>query len=335
MNHRWLSRLGFPLLLLLLSMVPAPAAPVEADPNKDYHVTPDVGPFMIIVTSYSGADAAKFAHALCYEIRSSYHMPAFIYNRGAEERRQQDEALRQKRKQQQEWFAQNGYQPDSLPPLKRYRIEEQYAVLVGSFKDMDAARKELTRIKKLDAPKSVPLDVWNVNGQEQGQKKDGNTQVKVNPFAQSFVVRNPTVKFEPEPEKPDPFLKELNAGEEFSLLQVKKPWTLVVKDFYGQTVIQPQSAPDSFMKKLFGDKKRSLLDAGAHDAHEIARGLRLMKLDAYVLHTRWGSVVTVGAYDSKDDPKLLQMKQVLQEHQQLAPNLHLFANPLPMPVPQL
>jgi hypothetical protein len=51
-------------------------------------------------------------------------------------------------------------------------------------------------------------------------------------------------------------------------------------------------------------------------AHEIVRVLRdAMKVEAYVMHTRYGSVITIGSYDSQDDPRLLQNKQMFGNFQ--------------------
>src|SRR6266487_4232689 len=60
----------------------------EADPQKDYSVTPEVGTWMICAASYMGETAPKMAHDLVLELRRDpYDLPAFVFNRGAEERR--------------------------------------------------------------------------------------------------------------------------------------------------------------------------------------------------------------------------------------------------------
>jgi hypothetical protein len=312
-------------------------ARTEADPAKDYHITPEVGPWMICVTSYVGPEAAKMAHDLCLELRSRYHLPAWVFNRGAEERRAREEEVRRRRAQQlaaQEALKRQGLKADVPLRIPRVRVEEQYAVLVGGFRDMDAARKQLDHIKQLETPKSVPLDsIGTIDRGEKNVKPEERYQpVYVNPFKFSFVAPNPTVKVQHESEKPDPALKSLNAHESYSLLQVKKPWTLVVKDFQGATVLQPQAAPDSLLEKLLNRKDRSMLEAGAKQAHEVAKVLRDMHMEAYVLHTRWSSIVTVGSYDAPDDPRLLQNQKMLAG-QRLSAGIEFFARPLPMPVP--
>ena len=50
----WSANVALILFLLTGWLSTTPAARVEDDPNKDYQVTPEVGPCMIIVSSYSG-----------------------------------------------------------------------------------------------------------------------------------------------------------------------------------------------------------------------------------------------------------------------------------------
>src|SRR5262245_13345693 len=67
------------------------AARVEADPSKTYVVTPEVGPWMVCVTTYAGPEGRQLARELALEIRRRDDLPAFIYDRGEEQRRQQAE----------------------------------------------------------------------------------------------------------------------------------------------------------------------------------------------------------------------------------------------------
>lgn len=313
----------------------------EADPSKEYMVSPADGPWMIIVTGYTGASAAKYAHDLALELRSHYDLRAFTFNRTAEERRKLDEERKQqeeRRRQQEQYLQQMGLKVDMPARVRTYRVEEQYAVLVGGYKDMETARKALERIKKLDPPQTVPLDEMNIAGPDASDKDKKKVSVekeKLNPFRTAFVCRNPSVPVEKAQDQPDPLLKELNAGESYSLLKTSKPWTLMVKEYHRAVVVQA-SAPNTFLDKLLG-RQHGELDAMASQAHEIARVLRQINIEAYVLHTRWGSVVAVGSYDSPNDPKLLQNQRVLANLKFAAkegPSTDLFSNPVPWPIPR-
>src|SRR5438132_398747 len=57
-------------------------ARIEADPNKDYAVTPEAGPWMISATCYVGPEAPNLAHELVVDIRNRFDFPAWVCNQG-------------------------------------------------------------------------------------------------------------------------------------------------------------------------------------------------------------------------------------------------------------
>jgi hypothetical protein len=306
-----------------------PAQPGGPDINAEFAVTPAAGPWMILASSYTGPMAAQMAHELVLHIRNNCKLPAYVFNRGKEEREKQAEEIRKMRK----------LAPDA--PVRTYRIEDQYAVLIGGYKDMETARKALDDIRKLPPPDNRLCNiVWNAGPGDKDGKKGMAERAFLSPFKTAFVVRNPTVPAPPPEDKPDPFLKELNAGEKYSLFKCGKPWTLAIKDYYGSCEVQNRlSGGGTILGKIGGGKNQGdLLAASALQAHELARILREhMHLEAYVLHTRNRSVVSVGGFDSADDPKLIQMQQQLAKLQFQgagAAVLQLWPQPLPMQVPK-
>jgi len=333
-----------PVLAVLASTGHFAAREMEADPGKDYHVFPELGPWMVCIHSYTtgptadptaapGPDPAQMAHDLVLELRSKYQLPAFIFNRGQEERKKQQQEIAETRK---------------LCPEARVRIvriEEQFAVLVGGYKDMDTAHKALEDIKKLKPPSDrfCILGERVVPGDCKGEKGNWIQQIKISPFANAFVAHNPTVPFEqPKEEGPDPFLKTLNRNESLSLLKNPKPWTLAVKSFRGIGMMQAaqSSSSNSLLDALgLGNKGGETLNAGAMQAHEMAELLRKMNFEAYVLHTRNNSVVCVGGFDSQNDPRLFQMQQTMSKLRFQCPrpdmDMQLMAQPLPMEVPHV
>lgn len=334
-----MKRLLCALAVGLAMVVRAGAAPqVDADPTKDYTIRPEVGPWVIYVHSYTESrdpnrpKAPDLAREMCLEIRSKYNLPAWIFNRGEEEKRKQREYVERVRKL-----------TDQTPGarIRVHHIEEQCAVLIGGYKDMDAARAALDSIKKLKSPeKKHLLDVITVTGQAKTvdgkAPKEAQTGQFVNPFVSSFVARNPTVAAEKpanDPTKADKLLRELNSGRPYNLMANRHPWTLAVKEFQGASTIQSKGASSSSFLDMLGFGKRSgeLLNAGALQAEEIARVLRELKFDAYVLHTRFSSVVTVGGFENKEDPQMAQLQKKLGGAK-FGP-IELFVRPLPMPVP--
>ena len=121
------------------------------------------------------------------------------------------------------------------------------------------------------------------------------------------------------PEKgPDPLLKKLNAYEQYSLLKCRKRYTALVAAFQGLAVIQPASAPSGFLDKLWGSSSGKSLDASAVNAQNLASLLGKLNLgEVYVLHTRQGSLVTIGGFDSPDDPQMQRIQQTLDLNRDL------------------
>ncbi len=306
------------------------------DINAAYAVTPEAGAWMICVASYLGESSSELAYQLCTYLRQK-HYPAYVYNRGNEERKKLQEELD---KQQQ-----------ALPGLPRRRIlahpqEEQYAVLLGGFRDMDAANAQLKKVRKWDLPDiklksgKPAYDTYDVY--EPGpSKKFELKRIPVNPFHSAMVVPNPTVPQQRKPvAKVDPIWKKLNADEPRSLYKCPKPWTLAVQEFRGAHAIQTTSTSSSFLDKLgFGDHPGQRLDNAARMAQQVCDMFRKLGFKSYVLHTRYNSVVTVGEFDSRDDPAMQRTQDQLarmsfRNGTTGGTAFSLFARALPMEVPR-
>jgi hypothetical protein len=301
-----------------------------------FAVSPEAGKWMICAASYTGPDAAELAEQHAQEIRRRDKLPAYTFSWSNAERKRLKEELDRLQEMN----------PNRPVRRRTIRVEEQWAVLIGGWPDMDAARAALDKVKKLPAHDLKlnsgrnPFDLIVV--QDPDGDKSKSQAVRRNPLHTAFVVRNPTVPADPKPtNKFDPFWKELNKEESFSLLKNPKAYTLVVKEYRGVSSLQPRTATSSFLEKLsLSNKGREVLDAGASNAHNLAETLRKLKFDAYVLHTRMSSIVTVGAFDSLDDPNLLRVQEQLAAlRQQLANQqggdpLQLMVQAIPMEVPR-
>lgn len=300
---------------------------IDADPNQKYEVTPAAGAYMICAASFTGEKAAGLASDLVLDIRRNYNLPAFVFNRGAEERL----------KQKEEFLRFHAAHPEQK--MRICRIEEQFAVLVGGFKDWDSARKALDGFKSLRPTNTNVMAKMTRQreGEKDGKKGIFTETVLVNPFQSSFVVRNPSAPVEQAAQEqgPDPFLKELNSGESYSVYKCRKPWTLAVAVFQSPPVkVDPGRESSGFLDKLLGDSSGERLSAGAMNAHNLAEQLRKAKFEAYVFHTRTSSVVCIGGYDRKDDPQLLRIAagQRFQGSDPRGASVFL-STPLPMEVP--
>jgi len=316
---------AFAGLVLLLGTGRFVARDVEADPKQTYSVTAEVGGWMICAASYTGPEASQLAHDMVLEIRQNYNLPAYLFNRGADERRKQREELDRIRQ------LTNG---EGRPRF--CRIEEQFAVLVGGYKDMESARKALDGFKKLQPSQKLMASITTAKPTtKDGQKGMMIEKAYLNPFLSAFVVRNPTAAVDHTADKaPDPFLKKLNSGETYSIYKCKKPFTLAVAIFQGAPLLQQPDSDPSFFAKLIGASSGEQLAASALNAHNLAQVLSGLGYETYVFHTRYNSVVSVGSFERGDDPQIARMSAVLHEKIKAQPQVRLLAQPLPMPVPK-
>jgi hypothetical protein len=311
------------------------------DINAAFAVTTDAGLWMICAASYQGPDAPELANKLCTYLRA-HRYSTYVFNRGNEERKQLQEEL-------------DRWQREHPNTVRRWRLahmqEEQLAVLIGGFKDVDAASAELKKVRKLDLPDiklssgKPAFDTYDAYEQAQGKKGYELKRYAINPFHTAFVIRNPTVPQErKQSAKADPLWKKLNSEEPRSLYKCPKPWTLVVQEYTGAQVIQPANASGGFLEKLgFNDKNLGKrLDQSAAMAQELCdmlRNDRRFGLKSYVLHTRYSSVVTVGEFDGPKDPGMQRVREQLKHFtfkngKTGETTSLLFANPVPMEVPR-
>lgn len=306
------------------------------DINAAYAVTPQAGPWMICVASYMGESAAELAYQLCTHLRQKNY-PAYVYNRGSAERKKLQEELDQQQR--------------AMPGVPRRRKlahpeEEQFAVLLGGFPDVDAASAQLKKVRKWDLPDiklksgKPAFDTYDVY-EPSKDKKFELKRFPVNPFHTAMVVPNPTAPSQHKPVvKVDPLWKTLNANEPRSLYKCPKKWTLAVQEFRGAYAVQTASSPGGgFLEKIgLGDHSARRLDNAARMAEQVCDMFKKLGFKSYVLHTRYNSIVTVGEFDARDDPALLRTQEQLarmsfQNGTTGETAFNLFAKALPMEVP--
>lgn len=353
--------------------------------NRDIQPTPEAGPWMICVHSYITKEAPEWARQMAGELRSnsSYRLPAYVFTYGLEERRKEYERVKDliekqrkalKAKDLEIIYGRSGEATVSndLPLayamrlLKVQHMPVQCAVLVGGYASEDAAHRALLQIKKLPQPdpNKVKLDVKfygaDANPLDQKNlkiKRDSGAAEYVNPFHKAFVCRNPAIKQDHVADgawdaKELETFRRLNHDEPYSLLKCKKPITLAIKQFQTFTTIQARDSAPGILEKIgFNTRGGSDgVDQAAHDAHNLAELLRTHKqlqVEAYVLHSKYSSVVTVGGFDSVTDPNLIAMQNALparltafenalreQDRTRQFKTMMFFPRPTPMKVPR-
>jgi hypothetical protein len=126
-------------LALAVLAAPAGADPVAADP---YAITPEVGPWVICAASYMGEDSLNLAHQMVEHLRTDYHLPAYLFDRGDAERQAYLEEHRQK----------EAYYGGIHLPFRHPKFTPSCAVLIGGYPDVESANSALLKVKKLQAP---------------------------------------------------------------------------------------------------------------------------------------------------------------------------------------
>ena len=276
------------VLLVGFAWREAPAA-IEAVPGKAYRLTERHGPWMIMVTSLSGNerqdDARDAADQLVLALRKK-GVPAYTFEQEA----------------RVEKFTSND--PLGNPHRRVYAAQRpMVAVVAGNYEDESdrLAQRTLTWVKNFEP-------TIRYKSETTGEQKTYKMSLK-----KAFLTRNPLLG--PEPEKLDPLVKLLNADSgEHSLLTNKGNYTLVIASFYGSTALKPAKFAEFDMQV----RSNRTLDNAAQNAWELCRMLknheriRNLKLDVYVYHDRHRSIVTVGSFQSKDDPRIAQMRSVFE-----------------------
>jgi hypothetical protein len=343
------------------------------DINKDIEIDAKAGNWVIFVMSYSGPKAPEMARKFVAVMRGHYKWNAFVFNYGAEEKRKEYERVQKARQEQIDALKKAGLDTNLPIRIATIRIDEHTGVLLGGYKTRDEATAALKRLQdpKITDPKhligNVDLDTVvtakldptaanSIKSREWGTKVVNQDVAYVNPFQKAFVAHNPhpdvpKVNNNMTPEEELKFLRHVNREEPLTLLNCKRPFTLVIKEYRMpyKTVADPREAND-FLNQLrkadtFLDmfksglmrrgKEEEWADRAAHNAHDLAEGLRKNKLEAYVLHSKYCSYVTVGNYDSLQDPQLLAMQRVLEPmlKSDAYRALDLFPSALPMLIP--
>lgn len=308
-------------LLIALGLLAAGVGTVEAGGNieavkgKEYTITKKHGPWMIMVASFSpvqnvdaqkdeGYTAREAAVELVYQLRHKAGIPAYVFMQDA----QKGEIETSNRLQQREkriYAARRG----------------QICVLAGNYTSIDektntgkSAHRTLAYIKK-----HFKADFLLKNG-----ARFKSTPGQPSPLSGAFFTVNPLLSPEEVQDATvDPLLVQLNRGQRYSLLENPHQYTLVIATFIGGTskvMLGGEEEKKSFLESFTPaayDAAKNSLDKAGEDAIELATAMRNASKygygedfeDVYVWHDSRKSMVTIGGFDSVDDPRIRQFMQ--------------------------
>ena len=270
---------------------------VDADPQKEYRVTEENGPWMIVACSFSGEGAEEQAHELVLELRRDFRLPAYVHQRKYD-------------------FTGKvtgiGLDPKGRPRKMRYQNAAkftEFAVLVGNYPSYKDSRieKDLKTIK-FAHPKT--LDPKARRGKETAQSLAAIRQLyrTVNPEKKSygpmyraFVSRNPKIPREFFAQKGlDPLVLSMNRHVKYGLLDNPGTYTVQVATFKGEVHFETELKKEEkqgWLTSLVRRRKPSKLELAAERAHRLTMALREQGVEAYEFHDREMSIVTVGSFD--------------------------------------
>jgi len=292
---------------------PASAQIREAKRGDQFPLSPAYGPWMIMVASFSapppgqradGMTPEQAADELVYELRK-HKIPAYTF------------ALDSK--------VETVETVDRLgePDQRIYAAQwGSVCVLAGNYQSIDASNSNTDAGARKSAEIARDTLKWIKEFRPQfltGGKTDGIGLVSLEnggnyrvtpgqqgPLAGAFFTTNPLRSADDiraaSPERID-LLTKLNAGGDCSLYENKGKYTLIVASFFGTSATIGGNANTSERFDQVMTSKTPLAQA-AQDAWELARYMRQLRFDAYVWHDQYKSVVTVGSFDTTDDPRI-------------------------------
>lgn len=287
---------GLLVILSFVSMaVPAQAAKpwellipfkrVDADAGKEYRLTENQGPWMIMATSFAGPGADQQAQNLVLELRKKYNIEAYIHRQTFDFT---DPVV---------GLGVNRYGGPKLMRHANASKFDEIAVLTGNFEDVNDPRLEKTmgEIKNarpdcLDIAKNKTTTQRFIGLRELQRRLTPDPDKKQQgPMGNAFVTRNPLLPQEYfVPKGLDPFVENMNRDLEYSLLRNRGQYSVRVAVFRGASTMKPSEA----------NKLTNKLEDAEVKAHELTKLLRKQGVEAYEFHDRYESIVTVGSFDS-------------------------------------
>ena len=298
------------IAVIVVSSLGAPQVTraIENDPQKSYTLNEKHGPWMVMVGSFSdvqgdrkkkGLNAEQAASELVHELRGK-GIPAYSFSQDF-------------KKGKIETYDRLGNKDQRVFAAQH----EMICVLAGNYEKIDdqIAQKTLAYVKRLN-PKFM------ANPESGAVVRQG-----AGPFAGAFLTINPMrAPGEIARKRPDNETKYLNNGIDFALVNLKQKYTLKVATFTGKSAVPVGSSrfagrEMNFEKSIFEPGPYNLTRAG-EDAMQLTYVLRKNsdathplgrdRFESYIYHDKFQSYVTVGGFDSKDDPEIRQLGEIFR-----------------------
>ncbi len=283
-----------------------PEARVEVKKNGDLGLTKTNGPWQIMASRFSSADAKQKAEQLALSLRKNHNIPAYVHHK-----------LFQLETNNTLGRGLKTYGAKIIHRYKNGSRFDEYAVLVGDYASIDdeRAKKMLKTIKSLkpsffDSEKSQ-LTRDNSGSYALKQIRYSQNQIRKQlhgevrgPMSHAFMTRNPLLPQDYfTPKGIDKTVASYNKGVKYSLLNCPGKYTVKVATFSGKITLIAGSGFSTATRKNKKPKKDLLAEAAQH-AHLLTIALRGLGWEAYEFHNRTESYVTVGSFNKIVDRTL-------------------------------
>ncbi|MEM8944939.1 MAG: hypothetical protein AAGD11_07115 [Planctomycetota bacterium] len=282
-----------------------PRKTVESDPQADYTLTENHGPWLIMAMYFSGEEGQAQARELVLDLRENHGLAAYHWGMSF---------------QLNEGSPGRGIDQYGGKIRRRYRRGDQvtqHAVLVGDFPSLGdpEAQRRLASVKSMQ-PQTLRRDdsgpsaesLTNVGKFRSYLLKSNGKSGKAGPMSHAFVTRNPLLPKEYfAPRGVDEQVAKWNTGIDYSLLDCPSNYTIKVATFKGRTSLKAANDELGDMRTRKAEKNDPLVIA-VQNAHMLTLALREKGWEAYEFHDRYESFVTVGSFDAAQqtaDGKLL------------------------------
>lgn len=276
---------------------------IEAVRGKNYTLTKQHGPWMIMVASFrdvpkdrrqEGLSAEEAALELVYELREK-GIPAYTYSQdGKVEKIDTVDRL--------------GRDDERVFASQR----DMVCVLAGNYKAIDD--QEGNALLRAEAAKATASLQWVKKFQPKfmQEEKSGaivrQTPGRKGPLSGAFLTINPLLKPEEvASRKPDALMLKLNQQTNYPLVQCPAKYTVQVATFTGKKVTPIGTSKfrnnEAKFDQSLNDKGAYSLNRAGEDAEQLASTLRQKGFEAFVYHDHFQSIVTVGGFNTTNDPR--------------------------------
>jgi hypothetical protein len=284
---------------------------IEVDPNSSFPLTDQQGPWMIMCVTFRGEEAETQARELVHEFRTVHKLPAYTSGKNWD---------------LSQGTVGRGVDRYGNPKKMQYQVKkiDEVAVLVGDYPTIDdpQAKKTLEKIKHM-VPDCLNAEKINKENERRRANKEkektwavplgrfrqqiydmlpeGHENKSKGPMAHAFITGNPVIPKEYfAPKGIDKLVYEMNKPLPYSLLSCPGKYTVKVATFTGKIIVDPQ-----MIKDIESGKKAQPggLDEAADKAHRMCEALRAKGYEAFELHDRSASMVTVGSFNSVGTPR--------------------------------